>query len=90
MNQLDPRLARLFQAAARAPRPPLDTPPFGFETRVLAHFPSTPRELPIFGRAFLVCSAVMMLTVVLSYQTWTSNSTPEATVADSAIELSLP
>ena len=90
MNQLDPRLLRLFQAASRAPRPAPASPPYGFETRVLAHVLSLPQELPIFGRAFLICSAVMMLTLVLSYENWSSSTTPEATVADSAIEMSLP
>ena len=92
MSELDPRLQRLFHAAARAPRPELDLPPFGFETRVLAHWAAC-KDLstaPFFRRAFLVCSAVMLLAVVFSYSTWTTLATTETTLADSAIQMSLP
>lgn len=93
MSELDPRLQRLFRAAARAPHAAPDAaPPFGFETRVLAHW-ATCKDLstaPFFRRAFLVCSAVMLLTVALSYSTWTASASTETTLADSAIEMSLP
>ena len=94
MSSLDPRLSRLFRAASREPRPLPDSVPFGFETRVLAHWRSAAQDLsmaPFFRRAFLVCSAVMLLAAAFSYSTWTSAaSNTELCLADSAIEISLP
>jgi len=92
MNELDPRLQRLFRAAARAVAAPVpDTPPFGFETRVLAHWAACKdTAAQVFRRAFLICSGVMALAIALSYSSWTASATTEVTLADSAIETSLP
>ena len=94
MKQIDSRLMRLFQAAARAQRPVPQTPPYGFETRVLAHWRTAVPEMsmaPVFRRAFLVCSALMLLAAAFEYSAGSSGtSSTELAVADSAIELSLP
>ena len=94
MNQIDPRLQRLFEASARAPRPQPEAIPFGFDTRVLAHWKSELEEnglAPLFRRACLISSAVMLVTLLVSYSNSTSSSSgAEVTLADSAVELSLP
>lgn len=92
MNNLDSRLQRLFRAAARADAAPLpDSPPFGFETRVLAHWSACKENsVLLFHRALLISSAVMAVAVAMSYSSWTASATTEVTLADSAIQTSLP
>ena len=94
MSNSDLVLKRLLQAASKAPHLLDTTLPLGFETRVLAHWQSVADQSPMtpfFSRALLTCTAVMVLTVALSYGIWTlSPTSTELTLTNSAIEMSLP
>jgi hypothetical protein len=95
MNELDDhRLVRLLKSAAQAPRDEPAEMPFGFDTRVLAHWRSTQTDdsgnrMMVFRWA-LSCSLVLMLgSVAFSYKTLTTPVSTEFVVANSAIEMNL-
>ena len=97
MNPDEPRLQRLLEAAAQAPRPIGVLPPFGFETRVLAGVRSQMAErngdtsLLVFLHRALLCScAIMGLSVMFYYRTLSAPASTEADLAYSAIEQTLP
>ena len=95
MSKPDHRLERLLQAAAQAPRSVDTTLPLGFQTRVLAQWRSSadqPSIIALLNRAVLTCFALAILAVAFSYETWSSTSSTSTalSVADTAVEISLP
>ena len=93
MNECEDRLSRLLKSAAQAPRHVPAELPFGFDTRVLAHWRSAredSRKRMIVFRWALSCSLVLMLgSVAFSYKTLTTPVSAEFAVANSAIEMNL-
>ncbi|MEA3186356.1 MAG: hypothetical protein QOD99_186, partial [Chthoniobacter sp.] len=91
MNEFQDRLGRLLKLAAQAPRDVPPELPFGFDTRVLAHWRSarednSGKRLAVFRWA-LSCSLVLMLgSLAFSYKTLTTPVSTEFVVANSAIE----
>jgi hypothetical protein len=98
MSQPDPSLDRLLRAAAaaRSASRVTEEPPFGFTTRVVAHWLGAPRERPgldalWFRRAFLCAFAVMLLSVGWSFRTSdTSSQGDEMTIASYDATADLP
>ena len=94
MNEFGGRLGRLLKSAAQAPRDVPAELPFGFDTRVLAHWRSardgdSGKRLAVFRWA-LSCSLVLMMgSVAFSYKTLTTPVSTEFAVANSAIEMNL-
>jgi len=94
MNPFDERLNRLLKAASGTPRLS-DSPPFGMEARVIArvrsfHANGGDAALAFLRRALICASAVMILSLALSYRTLATPTSTEVTIANSAIEESLP
>ena len=86
---------RLAGTARRVPAEPAPEMPFGFDTRVIADWQAR-REgeeaLPWARllRGALVCaSLIMLLSLAMNFQSWKEGDPSPATVADSAIRMSM-
>jgi len=86
---------QLVVTAKRAPRQPDNSMPFGFDTRVLAEWKSSlvrSEGVPwtAFLRGALVCSTViMLLSLVVNYETARESEPTAVAIADSALRISL-
>ncbi|MBC8002205.1 MAG: hypothetical protein H7X97_06415 [Opitutaceae bacterium] len=86
-------LDRLLKGAAQT-RPTIPAePPFGFETRVLAHLKSlSPADdlaflLPILRRGLLAAGMILLISVVASYSTLDRADDDELVLVNSTLEL---
>lgn len=86
-------LDRLLKGAAQGPSTIPTEPPFGFETRVLAHWKSRSQGddmaflLPILRRSLLAASMILLLSVVVAYSTFDRAGDDELVVVNSTLEL---
>jgi len=85
----DDQLNRLLRAASRAEVPSDQSIPFGFETRVLAHWKRNPEELSLalFRRALACACAIAVTSFALSYRTLNSSPSTELSIANNAMEI---
>ena len=87
--------SRLVAVARQAPARPEAHMPFGFDTRATAHWKSASagaEGLPwvAFLRGALVCSTViMLLSLVVNYETTREGEPTAVAIADSAFRISL-
>ena len=84
----DDQLNRLLKAAARAETNSGEGMPFGFDTRVIAHWKKAPGDLSLmlFRRALACACAVAIATFALSYKTLSTSQSTELAIADTAME----
>jgi hypothetical protein len=91
----DDDLNRLLRAArkANAPRPTLgDGLPFGFDTRVLAHWKtqagagSELARLALFRQALVAACAIALASGLIGYRSLQSSPSPELALANYAME----
>ena len=97
MNSLNQQLERLLKSASRTPRPAAPEASFALQTRVLAHWRSLPAGtgdlgnvlLPLLRRAALCACLLMLVSLAFSYRGITIPEDEAATLANSALDLSL-
>ncbi len=94
MPKIDHQLRRLLKAAAAAPRVS-GAVPFALETRVLAHWRSSPAEeaaeIPagLFRWAVMAAGLVMLVSIALNYRAIETDPPSELAIADYAITMNL-
>lgn len=97
MNSTQHQLNRLLAAAARAPRALSDEVPFALEAKVMASWRRLPAGageiphllLPFLRRAAVCACLLMLLSIAFSYRDIIAGENVEATLANSAVDLSL-
>ena len=96
MNSLDPRLERLLNSAAQAPRNSPQGPPPEIALRVLAHWRGLGGAgdipqflLPLLRRAALCACLLMIASVVCSYRAFHIGDNDAVILANSAVDLTL-
>jgi len=86
---------RLADTARRVPVEPAPEMPFGFDTRVIADWRARREgeEAVPWARLLrgaLVCaSLIMLLSLAMNFQSWKQGDPSPATIADSAIRMSM-
>ena len=86
---------RLAGTARRVPAEPAPEMPFGFDTRVIADWQARREgeEAVPWARLLrgaLVCaSLIMLLSLAMNFQSWKEGDPSPATIADSAIRMSM-
>jgi hypothetical protein len=92
MKPDDVQLDRLLKAAAQAPKAAAGNPPFGLETRVLAHWRASSRNengdfLVLWFRRIAICAGILAVaSLAWGYHNFSQRSSAEM-VADSAMSM---
>ncbi len=92
MKPVDEQIDRLLKAASRAPKAAAGDPPFGMETRVLAHWRASLGTdaadfLVIWFRRATICAGILaILSLAWNYHNISEHSSAEL-VADSAMSM---
>ena len=92
MKPVDEQLDRLLKSAAQAPRTTAGDPPFGLETRVLAHWRASSRNesgdfLVLWFRRIAICAGILAVaSLAWGYHNFSQRSSAEM-VADSAMTM---
>jgi hypothetical protein len=92
MKPVDEQINRLLKAASQAPKPAAGDPPFGLETRVLAHWRASARAeggefLVMWFRRVTIGAAILAVaSMALGYFNMGQRSSTEM-VADSAMTM---
>lgn len=91
MKPVDEQLNRLLKAAAQTPNTAPGDPPFGLETRVLAHWRASRSEsgdfLVVCFRRVAICAGILAFASLgWSYHSFSGRSSAEM-VADSAMTM---
>jgi len=95
MNRIDQHLARLFRAAARAPRRALAEPGFAAQARVLAQWRAAPGPvwrpslLPLFRTGLAFACALLLVTLALSLRQMNQTASDEWTLPNALLNLAL-
>jgi hypothetical protein len=86
MKPIDHKLDRLLTAAAQAPQRPLDGPPFGLETRVMAQWRAARGEdesaflFAFFQRAVVAAGVALLLSAAWSLTRPSGDATADEVV----------
>ena len=92
MKPVDEQLDRLLKSAAQSPKAAAGGPPFGLETRVLAHWRASLRTesgdfLVLWFRRITICAGILAVgSLAWGYHSFSQRSSAEM-VADSAMSM---